>query len=197
MDIKNIIIGFVLGALTVYLALTANLQDSAVTEDQKIASYYENAVATLVSPHSIREKMLHGTNGGIILVDVRAEEDYIREHISTAINIDTGRALDVVLQDFKDLEVENPGKEIIIYCYSAACMNGRKAGHFLAENDVYIKEMTIGWNEWRYDWEMWNYDTEWGEVKVEDFVTVGTEPGVIPDSVKSIKPCAIEGELSC
>lgn len=197
MDIKNIVTGFVLGAVTVYLSLTSGQPETTVTESDKIASYYENAVATLVSPHSVREKMLHGTNDGIILVDVRAKEDYEREHVTTAVNIDTGRDLDVVLEEFKKLEAENPGKEIIMYCYSAACMNGRKAGHFLAENGVFVKEMTIGWNEWRYDWEMWNYDTEWEEVKAEDFVTSGTEPGVIPDSVKTFKACGIEGDLAC
>lgn len=167
------------------------------TEADKIAAYYANSVATLVSPHSVREKMKHGTDGGIVLVDVRAEEDYVREHIVTAVNIDTGRDLDVVLAEFRQLQVANPDKEIIMYCYSAACMNGRKAGNFLAENGVFVKEMTIGWNEWRYDWEMWNYDTEWAEVKVEDFVTSGAEPGEVPDSAKTIEPCSIEGELSC
>ncbi|MFT5832175.1 MAG: rhodanese-related sulfurtransferase [Candidatus Paceibacteria bacterium] len=192
---KNIIIGFVLGVAAVYFGLISGGQSTS-TEQDKIAAYYSNSAATLVSPHNIRERMSHGKDT-YVLVDVRAEEDYLREHIVTAINIDTGRELDVVLLEFKQLIEENPNKEIIIYCYSAACMNGRKAGNFLADNGVYVKEMTIGWNEWRYGWEMWNYDTEWADVQVEDFVVSGSEPGTVPESAISIQPCSIEGELSC
>ena len=196
---KTLLIGAVLGALGVFLYLQANPQlapTASLTEEDKITAYYANSAATLVSPHNIRERMSHSKED-YVLVDVRAEADYLREHVVTAINIDTGRDLDVVLTEFQQLLADNPDKEIIIYCYSAACMNGRKAGNFLASNGVYVKEMTIGWNEWRYDWEMWNYDTEWEFVKVEDFVVAGTEPGTVPDSAKSIAPCAIEGELSC
>lgn len=192
---KNIVIGFILGAAAVYFGVIS-VGSTEVTAEDKIAAYYANSAATLVSPHNIRERMSHAKSD-FVLVDVRASEDYEREHVVTAVNIDTGRDLDTVLADFKQVIEENPGKEIIIYCYSAACMNGRKAGNFLADNDVFVKEMTIGWNEWRYGWEMWNYDTEWEEVKVEDFVVSGNEPGVVPDYAISIEPCSIEGELSC
>ena len=193
---KNIVIGFVLGALTVYLALNANVPDTVPTEEDKIAAYYANSTATLVSPHNLRERMTHGKED-YVLVDVRAEEDYLREHVVTAVNIDTGRDLDVVLEEFQTLIAENPDKEIIIYCYSAACMNGRKAGNFLAENNVFVKELTIGWNEWRYGWEMWNYDTEWAEIAVEDYVVAGENPGIVPEGAKTLEPCSVEGELSC
>jgi len=75
-------------------------------------------------------------------------------------------------------------------------MNGRKAGNFLSENEIYVQELTIGWNEWRYGWEMWNYDTEWEEKKVEDYVISGSEPGEFEgESLPS--PCPIGGSLSC
>jgi rhodanese-related sulfurtransferase len=154
-------------------------------------------VATLVSPHSIRERISYGRNDEFVLVDVRAAEDYEREHIITAVNIDTGRELDVVLADFEALQAEHPDKDIIIYCYSASCMNGRKAGDFLAQNGVFVKEMTIGWNEWRYDWESWNYDTEWERYDPSDYVVSGPEPGTLPADAVPIAPCPIDGELSC
>lgn len=193
---KQLITGVILGAVLTLAGVQIATNETKITEEAKIAAYYANSAATLVSPHNIRERMSHSKED-FILVDTRAEEDYLREHIVTAISIDTGRDLDIVLADFEKLIAENPDKEIIIYCYSAACMNGRKAGNFLAENGVYVKEMTIGWNEWRYGWEMWNYDTEWDTYKVENFVTSGEEPGEVPNAAKSIKPCGVEGELSC
>lgn len=181
-----------------YLWQGGTIGPSSVERQQ--AAYYANSVATLVSPHNLRERMAHGKDD-YVLVDVRAAEDYERGHIVTAINIDTGtgaeRTTDDVLREFERVVEDNPDKEIITYCYSAACMNGRKVGNFLAENGVYVKEMTVGWNEWRYDWEMWNYDTEWDTYQVEDFIAVGTEPGEVPLSVQTIAPCGVEGELSC
>ena len=195
---KNIILGFILGAGTVYLTLQGVLfTDSAPTHEQLQANYYAEASATLVSPHNIRERLTHGIDD-FVLIDVRAEEDYVREHVTTALNIDTGKELDEVLAKFRQVIEENPGKEIVIYCYSSACMNGRKAGNFLAENGIFVKEMTIGWNEWRYGWEMWNYDTEWEEHAVEEYVTEGTEPGEIDRSIqRPADSCGVDGELSC
>ena len=72
---------------------------------------------------------------------------------------------------------------------------GRKAE--LSGQWCLCKGATIGWNEWRYGWEMWNYDTEWAEVKVEDYVVSGDEPGEVPESAKTLQPCGVEGELSC
>jgi rhodanese-related sulfurtransferase len=176
----RIIFGILIGAALTYFYVGNSATSTEISNDQKIAAYYANSVATLVSPHSIRERISYGRNDEFVLVDVRAAEDYEREHIITAVNIDTGRELDVVLADFKALQAANPDKDIIIYCYSASCMNGRKAGNFLAENGVFVKEMTIGWNEWRYDWEAWNYDTEWGRYDPADYVVSGPEPGALP-----------------
>ena len=195
---KSLGLGIVIGVLGTIIGLhVCNLWESETDRQHKlIAQYYAAESATLVSPHNIRERMSHGKDN-FVLVDVRTQEDYEREHIVGAINIDTGRSLDVVLSDFEELVAANPNKEIIIYCYSAACMNGRKAGNFLAENGVYVKEMTVGWNEWRYGWEMWNYDTEWDTYKVEDYVVSGSEPGALDPNLESIAPCPIDGELSC
>jgi len=190
----HFIVGAILGALLVMVAGNfIGSKDDATIKNELRAQYFASEVATMVSPHNIRERMSHGDDS-FILVDVRAEEDYVREHVAGSINIDTSRDLDVILEDFKALP---DNKQVIIYCYSAACMNGRKAGNFLAGNGVYVQEMTIGWNEWRYGWKIWNYDTEWDEYKVEDYVVEGSEPGEINAENGIPKPCPIGGSLSC
>jgi len=187
-------VGALLGALLVVVGGDyLENSDGEQIQNELRAQYYATEVATLVSPHNIRERMSHGDDS-FILVDVRAEEDYVREHVVGAINIDTSQDLDVILAEFQALP---DNKQVIIYCYSAACMNGRKAGNFLAENGIYVQEMTVGWNEWRYDWQMWNYDTEWDTYQVEDYVVSGSEPGSLPDSVGVPAPCPIGGSLSC
>jgi hypothetical protein len=42
---------------------------------------------------------------------------------------------------------------------------------------IYVKELAIGWNEWRYDWNMWNYPHEWETTNVEDYIYSGKELG--------------------
>ncbi len=190
----HFILGLFAGAITVTLASAFfGSADEAMSTNELRAQWYTSEVATLVSPHNVRERMSNGEDG-FILVDIRTKEDYEREHIVGAINIDTSQDLDVILAAFEALP---DNQEIIIYCYSASCMNGRKAGNFLAENGVYVKELTIGWNEWRYGWQMWNYDTEWETYKVEDYVVSGSEPGELPSSVGLPMPCPVGGSLSC
>lgn len=192
---KYLLLGVVVGALIMgaVVCLWSSLESDVEKQQRLMAMYYASEVATLVSPHNIRERMTHGKDD-FVLVDVRAESDYEREHIVGAVNIDTSQSLEGVLEAFKALPTD---KEIIIYCYSSACMNGRKAGNFLAENNIFVKELTIGWNEWRYDWEMWNYDTEWDTHKVEDYVVSGSEPGILNPELELLSPCPIDGELSC
>lgn len=187
--------GLIIGALAAVVALhlVPALQSEAERANALRAQYYASEVATLVSPHSIRERMSHGDDS-FVLVDVRAQTDYEREHIAGAINIDTSQDLEIVLAEFQALPTD---KQIIIYCYSTSCMNGRKAGNFLAKHDIFVQEMTIGWNEWRYAWEMWNYDTEWDTYTVEDYVVSGSEPGAPNVDPAMITPCPIDGELSC
>jgi len=190
----HFVVGALLGALFVMVAgNVVGHKDSDTLTNELRAQYFATEVATLVSPHNVRERMSHADDS-FILVDVRTKEDYAREHIVGAINIDTSQDLNTILAAFAALPTY---KQVIVYCYSAACMNGRKAGNFLAENGIYVQEMTIGWSEWRYGWQMWNYDTEWDTFKVEDYVVSGDEPGELPPSVGIPAPCPIGGSLSC
>ena len=190
----HFVFGVLIGALLVSSGLYWYAGDLSPEEqkEQELAAYYADSVAALVSPHSIRERMTKGDDS-FILVDTRAKTDYEREHVVGAINIDSGQPVEDVIAMFGSLP-EN--KQIIIYCYSSSCMNGRKVGNLLAENGIYVQELTIGWYEWRYDWQSWNYETEWEEHFVEDYVVSGSEPGELSEDIKRVAPC-VEGELSC
>ena len=66
-----------------------------------------------------------------ILVDLRSREEYNKEHIVSAINIpaysDPNNSaygeIERIIGEFEKLGTD---KEIIVYCYSTACMTGRK-----------------------------------------------------------------------
>ena len=136
-----------------------------------------------------------------VLVDLRSLEEYEQEHIISAINIPAYKDKSTpayeeearILKQFRDLP---EGKEIIVYCYSTPCMTGRKIGKILAENDIYVKHLGIGWNEWRHFWNQWNHEYEWNTTDVKDYIWSGKEPG-IPKIKTNSAACSIGGEFSC
>ena len=195
-----LIAGFIAGAASTGLYLS---QQSIEDTEQLIANFYATETAVLVSPHGLRGKMDKGVDD-FILVDVRSSEEYEEEHVIGAINIPaytdryTSAYGDVerIVDSFRELEIQNPNKDLIVYCYSIPCMTGRKVGHMLAENDIYVRELGVGWNEWRYQWTSWNHPHEWETTKPEEYIATGTDPGV-PTVRKMREACSVNNALGC
>ncbi len=196
----SLIVSILSSGLTAHTMLTRQNQNSS---NELIKSFYDTEIAVHVSPHGLRKKMTAGDKN-FILVDLRSQEEYEREHIAGAINIpaykdpDTSAYGDVdrIVGEFAKL---NPSKDVIVYCYSTPCMTGRKVGKILAEHDIYVQHLAIGWNEWRYFWTLWNHEHEWEVVNVNDYVVTGSEPGAVEIKKESndSNVCPIEGELGC
>lgn len=201
--IKTIILSAIIGALvgSGVIFIIQNNANKEPSQQDLIKEFYEIESAVHISPHGLRKHM--GEDDNIVLVDLRSQEEYEKEHIITAINIpayatpdksDYG-AIERIVGSFKDIPKD---KEIIVYCYSAPCMTGRKIGKMLAENGIYVKHLGIGWNEWRYSWSMWNHEGEASSI-VEDYVISGKDPGVFNpkiDTQELPSPCT-EGAFDC
>ena len=173
------------------------------SEEKVIADWYDAENAVHVSPHSIR-KAMDKNEDTFILVDLRSQQEYEKEHIIGAVSIpaysdpDTSAYGDVVriANSFKELKEKNPNKNIVVYCYSIPCMTGRKIGKMLSENGIFVKHLGIGWNEWRYYWNLWNHEHEWSKTNVVDYIAAGKEPGRPILKINSTS-CAIEGQFGC
>lgn len=195
--ILSIILGAVAGAGAGFLVL----EFQTPSQNELVKDFYLTENAVHVSPHHIRKAMDKGDDS-FILVDLRSQEEYEREHIIGAINIPAYKDPDTsaygdrerIVEEFSKLTKD---KEIIVYCYSMPCMTGRKIGKLLAENGIYVKHLEIGWNEWRYFWNLWNHEHEWEKTKVEDYIAEGKEPGVPKIKEDSSQPCPVEGEFGC
>ncbi len=145
-------------------------------QNELIQDFYESENAVIISPHSLRKKMTEKKND-FVLVDLRSEQEYKHEHIIGAINVPAYKTPDKsayddkerIIASFQKIIAENPGKDIIVHCYSSACMTWRKIGKMLSEKGIYVKHLGIGWNEWRYSWNLWNHDGE-APSKVEDYI---------------------------
>lgn len=200
---KTTIIIFILGIALGGMASFIFLTQMEPSQEDLIAEFYAVENAAHVSPHGLRKDMDKGY-ANFVLVDLRSQEEYENEHIISAVSIpayadpDTSAYGDKerIVNAFRELKVNNPNREIIVYCYSMPCGTGRKIGGMLAENDIYVKHLGVGWNEWRYDWEAWNHEHEWETTDVADYVFSGAEPGE-PEIRLDAEGCKIDNEFGC
>ena len=194
------VVGIGFGALIFYVG--QQVLTESVTDENPIAEFYRIENAVSVSPHGLRGKMDKGDQS-YVLVDLRSQEEYVEEHVVGAINIPAYSdrytsaydEVDRIVGSFEKLQRDYPDRDIIVYCYSQACMTGRKMGGLLAEHGIYVKHLNIGWYEWRHAWNTWNHEHEWDTDKVEDYIWSGKDPGELKMS-DTINPC-VEGEFGC
>lgn len=191
-----IVVSILCGGLAGYVAADFN----APSQEELIEEFYAVENAVYVSPHGLR-KMMDKGDESFVLVDLRSQEEYEQEHIIGAVNIPAYKdkdhsdygAVDRIVGAFAALPKD---KEVIVYCYSTPCMTGRKVGKMLAENDIFVKHLGIGWNDWKYDWTAWNHAHEWALTNAEDYVVSGVEPGK-KEITNSSTACPIDNAFGC
>ncbi len=198
-NIKIIAISSITGAVVGSLIFASFNLFGEKSENELIKEFYDIENAVHISPHGLRGKMDKGDQS-YILVDLRSQEEYEKEHIIGAVNIPAYKDKNTPAYEEKEriinsFKLLSGDKDVIVYCYSMPCMTGRKIGKLLADNGIYVKHLGIGWNEWRYFWNFWNHEHELKLTKPEEYIFSGKEPG-IPKIRELPSPCG-KGELSC
>lgn len=147
--------------------------------------FYDTEMSVAVSPATLK-KWVDEKDTSYILVDLRSAGEFEKEHFVTAVNIPAGSMDERQLVDaFKKLDLN---KTVVVHCYSAYCTLGREVGEALAKNNIFVKELNVGWSELRYHWDLWNPGA-----KVTDgasYIVKGT-----PSST-NITPCT-QGKFGC
>lgn len=197
------LVASLLSALVATFVTIQALKPKPITDNDRIRDFYLTENAVHVSPHTVRKKMDKGETD-FVLIDLRSQEEYEKEHVVGAINIpayknpNTSISLDTdkdqaerIVGQFLGLP---KGKDVIVYCYSMPCMTGRKIGKLLADRNIFVKHLNIGWNEWRYYWDLWNHDAE-TPTNGADYIVSGVDPGK-PKVKDTLAPCTIGG-LGC
>jgi len=182
----TVIIGIVLGTMGSFLAVTYAMN----TSQQRYKDFYDTENLVSVSPATIKQKMDTGVHD-YILVDLRSAAEYDQEHIIGAINIPGTQNITSMVDAFRQLPAN---KDIILYCYSAACTLSRQVGQILAQNGIFAKHLNIGWSEWRYHWDLWNPESNVTENM--SYIQQGSEPGV-PVLSNDTSSCYASGGLGC
>ena len=158
------------------------------TADARRANTYEDEMATFVSPTTVKE-MIDKKSKNYILVDLRSKAEYDKEHIVTAINIPAvSMDTDQLVAAFRKLPKD---KQIIVHCYSSSCTLGRHVGQVLSEHGVFVQEMDVGWNEWRYHWDLWNP----GAGPLDGLKYIATGPAALHAN-PLVAPCT-KGQFGC
>src|SRR3989338_6760118 len=141
--ILSIVLGIISGSIASYALIKNDIINVEKTQEGLIKDFYDTENAVYVSPHSLRKNM--GKESNLILVDLRSQEEYDEEHITGAVSIPAYKDRDTsdygaigrITASFKELRNNNPGKDIVVYCYSTPCMTGRKIGKILADQGIY------------------------------------------------------------
>jgi rhodanese-related sulfurtransferase len=77
----------------------------------------------------------------LLLVDMRAREDYRRGHIKGALSM----PLEEIDERYQDLPKD---KDLVTYCYNQYCHLSTLGALKLVEHGIPAKEMNVGWSEW-------------------------------------------------
>lgn len=92
-----------------------------------------------------------------ILIDVRSKKEYEKSHIRGAVQLSESKKLD-------------SKKTIIVYGNTQYSDETKNVASELAEKGLKVKQLAIGWNEWRHFRNLWVPDNKWAEIDVNDFI---------------------------
>ncbi len=115
------------------------------TTAEKAEKFFANRLAFSLGPVELKEKMtqqkLTEAHEKVVLIDVRAKEDYDAGHIAGAISIPK--------KELKGKIGELSRNDIhIIYCYNPYCHLGSKACLVLAREGFPVMELCGGYDAW-------------------------------------------------
>ena len=108
-------------------------------DPQEARDYFSRRLTFTLGPMDVHSLLEDGAE--FTLIDVRAAEDYSREHIPGALNLPEGR--------WRSLAGLAKNKMNVIYCYSQHCHLGSRAAFQFAGAGYQVMEMEGGFKSWK------------------------------------------------
>jgi rhodanese-related sulfurtransferase len=106
---------------------------------RRAKKFFENRLQFTLGPMDLNGMLKRGDN--VSIIDVRKTEDYVREHISGAINLPEAK-----WSTFTGLRKDRIN---VIYCYTPTCLLSAKAAMYFAEHDFPVMELLGGIQTWK------------------------------------------------
>ena len=114
--------------------------ESVVQDPSKAKAFFEEKMAFTTGPVELSHEIEAGSNN-INIIDVRAEEDYLKGHIPGAINLPR--------EKWETLQGLSKDKTNVVYCYTHVCHLAAAACVIFASNGFRVKEMDGGFEAWK------------------------------------------------
>jgi rhodanese-related sulfurtransferase len=109
------------------------------SQTNRAEEYFAAKNAFTTGPIEVSEQMERGDN--IVIVDVRADEDFRKSHVPGAVNLPEHR-----WRTLQGLSKEGPN---IVYCYSQTCHLASRAAQLFAHEGYPVVEMEGGFEAWK------------------------------------------------
>jgi rhodanese-related sulfurtransferase len=110
-----------------------------ISDTHKAEEYFAAKNAFTTGPVEVSHQMERGDQ--IVIVDVRADEDFRKSHVPGAVNLPEAR-----WRTLKGLSKEVPN---IVYCYSQNCHLAARAAQLFAHEGYSVVEMEGGFEAWK------------------------------------------------
>jgi len=107
-------------------------------------------------------KWLKKPDEKIVLVDIRDEESFEKEHIKTAVNF---QEADEIIRWLK-----NKKSTVVIYGSYGNDLKTKTAAYQLINQGIQTKILSIGYNEFRHLKILWLPQSLWDKINLEDFI---------------------------
>jgi rhodanese-related sulfurtransferase len=104
----------------------------------KARDFFSNKMEFTTGPVELKRAM---DNGEVVVIDVRAAEDYEKGHIPGAISLPH--------EKWESAEGLRRDKTNVLYCYSQVCHLAATAAIGLAEDGFPVKELEGGFEGWK------------------------------------------------
>ncbi len=113
--------------------------DPTINDPAKAREYFHNRLMFTTGPVELARRIDRGDN--IVVIDVRAEEDYNKGHVPCAINLPKDK--------WDTLEGLRKDALNVLYCYSMVCHLASTAAFEFADKGYPVMELEGGFDEWK------------------------------------------------
>ena len=109
-----------------------------IHDPAKARAYFDDKLAFTTGPIEVDRMIKAGDN--IVIVDVRARDDFVKGHVPGAINLPK--------ENWDSLELLSKEKTNVVYCYTQTCHLAARACATFASYGYPVMEMEGGFEAW-------------------------------------------------
>jgi len=111
-----------------------------IHDPAKARAYFENKLAFTTGPVEL-DRWIKARENNLVIVDVRAADDYAKGHISGAINLPKDK--------WDSVQGLSKDKTNVVYCYTQQCHLAANACLQFASKGYPVMEMEGGFEAWK------------------------------------------------